>query len=631
MQFTRTLYNLLLKHVFGVFALAIIFFNVSVYYLAKGALCKEAAAQSTYVSHFNSLLFPFDALQSLSPNILSLTLMDDNGREIASKTFRKSWHAKQDHFALGDNELIVVHKSVLSAYLAQFTLMNLTLVILFFLVLIFGHFHIYKHWKYLIQLEVWASRFAKNRKFKFYIKSRDYLLINSIRDLNKERIEAKKGGQKADHFIRSQTFLDSSTSLGNRLYFEHRLDSVLQQEDKVYGAVMIIHYEALEVVKQAGSADEMQELLLQFSDILKTYVDDTAQSILSRISATEFSLLLPLVDGSEVEKIAINILRMSQKVKLPEYVDSNTVCHIGVDMYDKENTSFQIMAEADMALRAAQLHGPSGWFMYDSGELPASEIKGSVRWRTAIQNALEQDLFNMSFQPVVNSDMLINHHEVLARMEDGKGEVISAKVFLPMAKKCGLIPDIDKKILMLVMGSLEHNAGSPVSVNIHIDSWLNRSFCNWLLQFLKQHKALSHHLIFEISEYELAQHARKLSSVFAAIRRFNVQLMVDQVGLYVLETTYLDYIQVEHLKLHQSIVHRINETPENQMFIRSLQTVVNEKNISIFGMGVESEQEISTLKRMGVNGLQGHFIKRPVAQVLPAKLKVEIDGDNLDL
>ena len=38
MQFTRTLYDLLLKHVFGIFALAIIFLNVSVYYFAKDAL-----------------------------------------------------------------------------------------------------------------------------------------------------------------------------------------------------------------------------------------------------------------------------------------------------------------------------------------------------------------------------------------------------------------------------------------------------------------------------------------------------------------------------------------------------------------------------------------------------------------
>ncbi|NVK23489.1 MAG: EAL domain-containing protein [Gammaproteobacteria bacterium] len=631
MQITRTIYSLLLKHLAGIFCLAIVVFNVSVFYFANSSLDRQSKAQYNYILHLHKLDLRAEALNALTPDILAVKVINKDTGLSKSKVFGKSWHTAQDVYQYDKLTILITRKSVLSGYFGHWVLFNLSFIIILLVALMFSHYDVYKHWKYLIQLELWAARFAKNNKFKFYIKNKDYQLINSIRELNKQRVDAQKGGQKADHFIRSQTFLDSSTSLGNRLYFEHRLDSVLQQDDKVYGAVMIIHYGSLEVVKEVGTEQEMQDLLLQFADILKNYVDDTAQSILSRISATEFALLLPLVGGDEVEKIAINVLRMSQKVRLPDYVDSNTVCHIGVDMYDVDNTSFQIMAEADMALRAAQLHGPSGWFMYDSGELPASEIRGSVRWRTTIENALEFNLFNMSFQPVVNGNMRINHHEVLARMGDGKGESISAKVFLPMAKKCGLIPEIDKKILSLVVSSLEPNSPSPISVNIHIDSWLNREFCNWLLQFLKQYKESAKRLIFEISEYELAQHARKLSSVFAAIRRFNVQLMVDQVGLYVLETAYLDYIQVEHLKLHQSIVHRINETPENQMFIRSLQTVANEKSISIFAMGVESEQEISTLKRMGVKGLQGHYIKRPVDHILPANDVVEIDGDNLDL
>ena len=235
MQFTRTLYDLLLKHVFGIFALAIIFLNVSVYYFAKDALNKQVDAQHVYVDHFRSLLSPFDSIKAISSNILAIKLVDEGGRQVNSKIYRKSWDATKYRFELDGVALEVTSRSVLSAYLGHWVMMNLSLIILFFLTLMLNHYHIYKHWKYLIQLETWASRFAKNRKFKFYIKTRDYLLINSIRELNKERIEAKKGGQKADHFIRSQTFLDTSTSLGNRLYFEHRLDSVLQHEDKVYG------------------------------------------------------------------------------------------------------------------------------------------------------------------------------------------------------------------------------------------------------------------------------------------------------------------------------------------------------------------------------------------------------------
>lgn len=631
MQFSRILYNLLIKHALASFCMAFLLINMLMVGLVKSSLKTQVHAQQEYVSQLLVIAIPSEIVKPLSDNILGWSLISKDGDEVERYRFGKSWQMAESQFTLDQGSLIIVHKTVFSAYIMDLALANFVLLLAYIGIAAFTHFNFYRHWRVLIQLEAWASRYSKNRKFKFMIGSRDYLLVNSIRGLLKERSDAQKGGHKADHFIRSQTFLDNSTGLGNRLYFEHRLDSVLQQDDKVYGAVLIIYYGAVQAVREEEGKDVATVLLQEFAEILKEYVDDTAQSVVSRINDDEFAILLPYVDGREVERIALNVLRMSQKVRLPDYVDTNLICHIGADMYDRENTSFQIMAEADMALRAAQLHGPSGWFMYDSGELPPSEIKGSVRWRTTIQNALDDNKFVLYFQPVIDNVMRVHHHEVLARMEDGRGELISAKVFFPMAKKCGLIPEIDKQVLTAIAETLEKNPFTPISVNIHIDSWLNREFCNWLIRFLKQYSQYASFLIFEISEFELSRHSRKLRSILSAVKRYHVQLMVDQVGLYVIETSYLQQNTVEYLKLHRSIVNNLHEKPENQMFIRSLQSVVTEKELLVFAMGVESEQELNSLNRLGVTGVQGHYIKRPAETLLAATDVVDIDGDNLDL
>ncbi len=631
MQFSRVLYNLLIKHAVASFCIAFLLVNLLMAGLAKEALKTQIQSQQTYIQQFLNISIPGEIVKPLSDNILGWGLLDSEGKEIEHFRFSKSWHMQETHMVVEQGEIIITHKTLFSAYLMELAIANIVILLVYIAIAVFTHINFYHHWKVLIQLEAWANRYNKNKKFKFLIGARDYSLVNSIRDLLKERSDAQKGGHKADHFIRSQTFLDNSTGLGNRLYFEHRLDSVLQQDDKVYGAVLLIHYGAVQAVRDKDGKDAATTLLQDFAEILREYVDDTAQSVVSRINTDEFAILLPFVDGTEVERIALNVLRMSQKVGLPEYVDLNTICHIGADMYDRENTAFQIMAEADMALRAAQLHGPSGWFMYDSGELPPSEIKGSVRWRTTIQNALDSNKFKLYFQPVVDNVMRVHHHEVLARMEDGRGELISAKVFFPMARKCGLIPEIDKQVLTAIAETMEKNPFTPISVNIHIDSWLNRDFCNWLIRYLKQYSQFASFLIFEISEFELSRHSRKLRSILSAVRRYHVQLMVDQVGLYVIETSYLQQNSVEYLKLHQSIVNNLHEKPENQMFIRSLQSVVAEKGLVVFAMGVESEQELGALNRLGVTGVQGHYIKRPAEMLLAATDVVDIDGDNLDL
>ena len=103
--------------------------------------------------------------------------------------------------------------------------------------------------------------------------------------------------------------------------------------------------------------------------------------------------------------------------------------------------------------------------------------------------------------------------------------------------------------------------------------------------------------------------------------------MVDQVGLYVVDTEYFNHIQIDYLKLHQSIVNHINNRPENQMFIRSLQGVANGKQLTLFAMGVESDAEIATLKRLGVVGMQGHYIKLPETKLSVANVLSRYDGD----
>jgi RNase E specificity factor CsrD len=628
MQFSRILFNIITKHLIVLVCAVFILINGMFYLVAKQDLTRQINGQLQYTQQIIDLALPLEIIKPLSPVVLEWQLIDSAGYTQFRRIFSKSWNVKATKKPVDGGYILLVHQSILSAYFLHFFVTNFILFFSVLTILTIAHFNLQKHWKVLIQLEAWADRYNKNDKFRFYLTTQSYGLVNTIRRLNQARSDARKSGHKADHYIRSQTFLDSHTGHGNRLYFEHRLDSVLQDDDKVYGAVLLIQFGMLDMIRDRDGKSSVALILQQYSEILKEYVDDTAQSVVSRVSANDFAILLPYIDGNEVERIALSILRRSQKVKLPDYVDINTICHIGADMYDREDTTFKILAEADMALRAAQLHGPSGWFMYDSGELPASEIKGSVRWRTALQNAIDNRSFVLFYQPVIDVDMKVHHYEVLARMEGSNDDLINAKVFLPMAKKCGLIPAIDKQILLSIIDVMEQGDVVPISVNIHVDSWLSRDFCNWLIHFLKENVKFAKYLIFEISEFELAQNAKKLSSMFAAVRRFQVQLMVDQVGLYVLDTVYLDYLDVNYLKLHQSLVNQIQSRVENQMFIRSLQGVVSNRNIKIFATGVESEQEITTLQRFGIQGIQGHYIKRPSETVDFSTDRIEIDGGN---
>ena len=279
------------------------------------------------------------------------------------------------------------------------------------------------------------------------------------------------------------------------------------------------------------------------------------------------------------------------------------------------------MAEADMALRSAQLQGPNQWFMYDTGEVAVESAKGSLKWRTFLTRAIENNSFVLFFQPVissVNDDIL--HHEILSKVRDGRGQLISARVFLPMAQKCGLSRQVDTLVFEQTCRLLQYekNLQDSCSLNLSIESLLNAEFIEQIFTVLAQSPIIANKLIIEISEYHLFTNITKLAPVLNFLNELGVRILADKVGQYVVSADYLSMCPISFVKLHRSIVQHIEVRLENQVFIQSLKTSCLESNIAIFALGVETKQEWSTLIKLGITGGQGHFFTEPVAQMANA-------------
>ncbi len=151
---------------------------------------------------------------------------------------------------------------------------------------------------------------------------------------------------------------------------------------------------------------------------------------------------------TEVEKLAATLAKILVSLVLPIGVNEEEFVYIGVSYFSQAENSYQIKSEADMALRSARLQGPSQWFMYDPSEVEHTSAKGSLKWRTFLTQAIEKNAFVIFFQPAVAKDgEQVLHHEVLAKVRDVDGTLISARVFLPKASKGGLLKTIDCSLL----------------------------------------------------------------------------------------------------------------------------------------------------------------------------------------
>ena len=80
-----------------------------------------------------------------------------------------------------------------------------------------------------------------------------------------------------------------------------------------------------------------------------------------------------------------------------------------------------------------------------------------------------------------------------------------------------------------------------------------------------------------------------------------------QAGRTIVSTHYLKEVDIRYLKLHRSLVTKIDQRHENQLFVRSMLGAAANSKTKIIAVGIENKHELNTLNELGVHGGQGRY------------------------
>lgn len=466
-------------------------------------------------------------------------------------------------------------------------------------------------------LESWADLAKSHTKppsLSVNNKIADYIVAMQL-----ELDQAKKGQSRFDQEIRENALLDPKTRIGNRDFFTSHLEAMLREEES-RGAVFLIQLKGCELVHNLYGENQAFTLLETVIESIKSRIRHIPDCFLSRRNEYELAILTPGLYVNETEKLAERMLKNLTSLPLPIGVNKDEFCHFGISYFKNDRKLYQIMSEADMALRSAQLQGPSQWFMYDPGEVAKESAIGSLKWRTFLHQVIDKKLFIIFSQPVIDTkNHAILHYEVLSKIKNNRGGLISPRIFLPMAEKCGLSSQLDLMVFEQVCQLMTYEAQShSYSVNFSIEALLSEVFRAKLYQLLETYPDVNDKVIIEISEYHLKSRFNEFLPVIKELRQHGFRILADKVGQYIVNAQYLKQCQISYVKLHRSIVLDINTKPENQIFVQSMKVLCEPLGINLFAVGVENVDEWRTLIKLGVCGGQGHYFDEPVAQMANA-------------
>ncbi|MGF1733086.1 RNase E specificity factor CsrD [Photobacterium kasasachensis] len=426
-------------------------------------------------------------------------------------------------------------------------------------------------------------------------------MIAELKDARQER-------SRFDTFIRTHTFLDQLTGAANRVLFDSRLQSMVQDQE-THGAVILIRLSDWDELLAEKGKDVADELVQDVGMILSNQIQRYPDTVLSRYFDAEFAILLSQQSAKEVKQFTNQLLKALERLTPVAPLQPDNWCHIGVTFCSSGERRGRVMDEADMALRSAQLQGTNNWYAFQKDQ-QYEDARGSVRWRTLLDAVFNSGGPILYQQPALALDgETIVHRELLARIQDENGVLIKASRFLTAVEQVGFSARMDKQVIGQAIELLKNSpVNDSLSVNVSVEALLEKEFVRWLRdELLQTPRTVLNRLSIEIAESGLVKHLDAMRPVVRMIVGLGCKLVVDQAGRTIVSTHYIKDIKADYIKLHRGLVREIDQRQENQLFVRSMLGACANSNAQVIAVGVENEKEWRVLKQLGVQGGQGRF------------------------
>ncbi|RUW71368.1 MULTISPECIES: EAL domain-containing protein [unclassified Mesorhizobium] len=346
-----------------------------------------------------------------------------------------------------------------------------------------------------------------------------------------------------------------------------------------------------------------------------------ASDLCARLGGDEFVMILNGAGGTE----DINMLarRILEQINEPITFQGTTIlpgASAGIAVYpvDADNAE-DLLVHADLALYSAKKLG-GGNFSFFSEEL-RRELDYRKQLEHDIRAAIADKTFEVYFQPQVSlTSGKISGIEALVRWKHASRGMISPGEFIPVAEKCGFMPEIGRIVITKAINEAAEwdRAGidfGRLAVNVSGTELREPDFDKFLFGTLEKAGLAPQKLSLEIVESVILDDEKTgIAAKLRHIRAAGVHLELDDFGTGYASLSHVNPNEIDRLKIDRRFVQNINENGDNSKIVRAITELARGLGISIVAEGAETEAELDSLMAIGCDQVQGYSIAFPMPQ-----------------
>jgi diguanylate cyclase (GGDEF)-like protein len=414
---------------------------------------------------------------------------------------------------------------------------------------------------------------------------------------------------------------DSLTGLLSRWEFERRIGSLLAKCRESQGpehVVLSIDVDELRVVNETLGAEAGDAALRGLARLLAS--QQRSDRVIARLDGDDFALLLENCSLAAGRVFAENLCGSIRR--LPLSVDGKAVsitASIGVTLIvpDFENAA-AVMHAAELARTAAHDTGRDRVHVYQENAATLVQRNEEMRWVGRIHSALRADRFRIYGQLIQPLGRAAEPHiEVLLRLIDDDGALVSPGSFLPAAERFHLMPAIDRWVITRTLALLgAQRAGVPLcAINLSGQSLSDESFLEFILAELDRSKVPCGRICFEITETVAIKSIQTAKQFMLLVKDRGCHFSLDDFGTGLSSFSYLKALPFDFVKIDGSFVRGILEDRVSQSMVWAITEVGHAMGLGIIAEYVENAAIRDKLTAIGVDFAQGYAIEQPIPLV----------------
>lgn len=335
-----------------------------------------------------------------------------------------------------------------------------------------------------------------------------------------------------------------------------------------------------------------------------------------RLGGDEFAIIA--TEAVEDDLLVAKANRLVERLLSPFNLPEATVqisASMGIAVYpDMASTTEQLFDRADYTLYHAKRNRRGVAVLFSAEH--EIRINDESRIEQALKLANLADELSVVFQPIVDMrTQRVLGFEALARWKSPVLGQISPALFFPIAERAGLVGSLTRPLLRQALAvAKDWPDDIRLSFNLSAHDLNSHDGVLALVGIIEGSGFDAHSLDMEITETAFTHDFEQVKQSIDMLRLLGCGISLDDFGTGYSSLSRLHALPLTKIKIDRSFVTDLHKNPTSYKIVKSLLALGRDMELDCVIEGVETEEELAALRKLGGVLIQGYIYSPPISE-----------------